>query len=139
MDADRNRRTVLIVEDEALIRLDIALTLELAGFCTLEAGSSAEGLAILAHHDEIGVVITGINMPGEMNGLALVRRIIQAHPSICSIVMSGNAPAQDAYEAGATDFISKRFMVQTFVGTVHTAFRRHEMRQKGFNLPDARQ
>jgi DNA-binding NtrC family response regulator len=139
MGTDKSRRTVLIVEDEALIRLDIASTLEVAGFFTFEANSSAEGLAILAHHDEIGVLVTGINMPGEMNGLALVRRVIQDHPSICSIVISGNAAAQDAYEAGATDFISKPFMVQTFVGSVHKAFRLHEMRQKRFYLPDVRQ
>jgi DNA-binding NtrC family response regulator len=130
METDEHRRTLLIVENEALVRLDIAMMLELADFRVLEAGNSVEALTALVSNTKIGVLVTGIHMPGELNGLALVRRVVQDHPLISSIVISGNVSARDAYEAGATDFISKPFMTNAFVAAVHKAFRRCDMRRK---------
>ena len=124
MEPDEHQRTVLIVENEALVRLDIAMMLELADFRVLEAGDSAEALTALVSNTKIGVLVTGIHMPGELNGLALVRRVVQDHPSVCSIVISGNVSARDAYEAGAAYFISKPFMTNAFVAAVQRACRR---------------
>jgi DNA-binding NtrC family response regulator len=124
METDEHRRTVLIAENEALVRLDMAMMLELADFRVLEAGDSAGALTALVSNTKIGVLVTGIHMPGELNGLALVRRVVQDHPSVCSIVISGNVSAQDAYEAGAADFISRPFMTNAFGAAVHRACRR---------------
>lgn len=51
---------VLVVEDEALIRLDLADRLERTGCATLQAGSAAEAIAILEQHRDITVVFTDI-------------------------------------------------------------------------------
>src|SRR5579864_1133684 len=87
-ETDEHRRTVLIVENEALVRLDFAMMLELADLRVLEAGNSVEALTALASNTKIGVLVTGMHMPGELNGLALVRRVVEDHPTICSIVIS---------------------------------------------------
>ena len=63
--------TVLVVEDEVLVRLDLVDNLEGEGYLTYEAGNAADAIAILEMHPEIRVVITDIQMPGDMDGLQL--------------------------------------------------------------------
>lgn len=65
--------SVLVVEDEALVRMDLALHLSEAGYRVIEAGSAAEAIEILEKDRSIRAVFTDINMPGDMNGLALAQ------------------------------------------------------------------
>jgi DNA-binding NtrC family response regulator len=122
--------TILVVEDEMLIRMSTTATREDAGFLVLEASTSAEALAILSHHGEIRVMLTDVNMPGTMNGLSLVSRVRCDHPAIRSIVMSGHSSALDATNAGATGFLSKPFLNQTMVAPVLDTIKRHLPREK---------
>ena len=61
----------LVVEDEALMRFDLAQSLEAEGYKTFEAADAAEAIAVMEAHPEIRVVFTDIQMPGTMDGLAL--------------------------------------------------------------------
>jgi CheY-like chemotaxis protein len=81
--------TVLLVEDEVLIRIIAADALEDSGFKVLEAANAAEALQILDEHEEVAVLFTDINMPGEMDGLALARYVSEERPEIKVIVTSG--------------------------------------------------
>jgi len=119
--------TILVVEDEALIRLSTTATLEDAGFLVLEAGNSAEALEILSHHGEVRVMMTDVNMPGLMNGLGLVSRVRCDHPAIRSIVVSGHSCAMDAGKAGATRFLPKPYMAQAMVQAVTDTLRRNQL------------
>jgi len=85
--------TILVVEDEAFIRMSTASMLEDAGFRVLEAQNSAEALEMLSQHSEISIMMTNVNMPGRMNGLGLVAQVRSDYPAIRSIVVSGNASA----------------------------------------------
>jgi len=113
-----SRQTVLVVEDEAIIRMSVVASLEDAGFAVLEAQNSAEALERLAQHAEIDILLTDIRMPGRMNGLALVTQVHRDYPAIPAIVMSGNSTAEDARQAGASDFISKPYMSRAIVQVV---------------------
>ena len=63
---------VIVVEDDALIRMVAADVLADAGFTVIEAGHAGEALALLeAHASGIHVLFTDIQMPGAMDGLAL--------------------------------------------------------------------
>ena len=117
--------TILVVEDEASIRMSTTATLEDAGFRVLEAGSSAEAIDILSHHGEVTIMMTDVNMPGPMNGLGLVSQVRRDHPDIRSIVVSGHSSAVDASKAGATGFLSKPYMAQTMVQAVNDTINRH--------------
>ena len=64
---------ILIVEDEFLLRMDSAETLENAGFEVVQAGNADEAMAILQARAAIHVVFTDIQMPGSMDGLKLAR------------------------------------------------------------------
>lgn len=117
--------TILVVEDEALIRMSTTATLEDAGFCVLEAGNSAEALDMLSRHGEVTIMMTDVNMPGPMNGLGLVAQVRCDHPDIRSIVVSGHSSAMDASKAGATGFLPKPYMAHTMVQAVTDTIKRH--------------
>lgn len=63
--------TVLVVEDEPLMRMDISDALEDGGFLVLEAANADEAIVILVEHTEIQALFTDIDMPGSMDGLML--------------------------------------------------------------------
>lgn len=68
---------VLVVEDEPLIRMDVADYVSETGFETLEAATGDEALSILCGRDDIDGVFTDVNMPGRVDGLALARTIAE--------------------------------------------------------------
>lgn len=82
-------QTVLVVEDEGLVRLDAADSLREAGFAVVEAGDAAEALRVVAIRDDIDLLFTDINMPGAIDGLELARLVHRSHPAIRLILTSG--------------------------------------------------
>jgi two-component system, response regulator PdtaR len=112
------QRTVLVVEDEALIRMSAVASLEDAGLDVLEAANSAEALVLLARHAEICVMVTDVRMPGAMDGLTLVCRVCRDHPLIRAIVVSDNATAVQGYKAGAAMFMAKPYLTPELVEAV---------------------
>ena len=81
--------TVLVVEDEVFVRIVAADMLEESGFKVLEAGDAAEALDLIAAHNEIAILFTDVNMPGEMDGVALAAEVVRRHPEIKVVVTSG--------------------------------------------------
>lgn len=80
---------ILVVEDEALIRMAVVDLLEAATFVALEAADADEAIAVLGHRSDIRVMLTDIDMPGSMDGLALARVVRDRWPPIGIIVISG--------------------------------------------------
>jgi CheY-like chemotaxis protein len=64
--------TIMIVEDELLLRLDLANQLHSAGFEIIEAQSGDEAVKILATNIDVDLILTDIRMPGQVDGLGLV-------------------------------------------------------------------
>lgn len=100
----------LIVEDEALIRMDAVDMLEQAGFRTLEARSGDEAhVLLLRHHQDVVLLFTDVQMPGSRDGFALARETAQAYPHISIVVASGlMKPGPGDLPDGAR-FIAKPF------------------------------
>jgi CheY-like chemotaxis protein len=82
-------KTILIVEDEALIRFDLIDFFENAGFSVVEAESADEAIAILDRDISIQVVLTDVQMPGSMDGLRLAHHIRNRFPPTLLVVTSG--------------------------------------------------
>jgi CheY-like chemotaxis protein len=94
------KAVVLIVEDEALIRMDTHQMVEDAAFDVVEACNADEAIRILESRSEIGAVFTDINMPGSMDGLKLAHAIRDRWPPMHLIVTSGlNVPNDDKMPA----------------------------------------
>jgi two-component system, response regulator PdtaR len=80
---------VLVVEDEALVRVAIADDLRDAGFTVLEAGNADEAIRMLNANPSIRVLFTDIDMPGSMDGLKLSAFVHDRWPPVRIIVTSG--------------------------------------------------
>ena len=81
--------TVLVVDDEILVRLVIADYLRDCGYRVLEAGSPDDAVAILNSHMKVDIVFTDLELPGQSSGLELARWIRRRHPDVRVIVTSG--------------------------------------------------
>jgi CheY-like chemotaxis protein len=89
---------ILVVEDEAIIRMGTVQMLEDAGYVVLEACNADVALKILKSRTDITAVFTDIEMPGSLNGLKLAHAIRDRWPPIHLIVASGlKAPTQDEF------------------------------------------
>jgi len=119
------QKTILVVEDEVLIRMSTVAALEDAGFYVLEAQNSSEALEILSRQAEVSILITDVRMDGPMDGLALVARVCIDHPAIRAIVVSGTSSVSQAGDAGAFGYLNKPYMPHTLVQAVHDTVLRH--------------
>lgn len=102
-------QTVLLIEDEPLIRMATSAMLEDSGFLVLEAANADEAKIIVAGHPEITVVITDVQMPGSMDGLEFASLVHREYAHIPVLITSGRAGLQEAREHGATSFLSKPY------------------------------
>ncbi len=82
--------TVLIVENEALVCLELASRLAEMGLTALVANHADEAMAVLDSHPEIELLLTDIRMPaGSMDGVRLAHHVRDRWPPLKIIVMSG--------------------------------------------------
>lgn len=100
---------VLVVDDEALLRLDATEALQQAGCRTYEAGETEEALEMLGRHPEISVLFTDINMPGRRDGVALAGEVHRQRPDIGVILTSGHERPSPADIPGEGRFIAKPY------------------------------
>jgi two-component system cell cycle sensor histidine kinase/response regulator CckA len=99
------KRSVLLVEDEPLVRMSAARDLEDAGFAVVEAGDAEAALAALAAADgRIAAMVSDVSVPGRMNGIELARRVRAAHPSVGVLLTSGYAPDARALDGSLEEF-----------------------------------
>ena len=84
------RISVLVVEDEPLLRLYIADELIDAGFDVIEAGNAAEALDLLDTHSPIAAMFTDVDMPPAMDGLDLAAVVRERWPAMSIVVTSGH-------------------------------------------------
>ena len=89
MTNQRPAATVLVVEDEELLRIFAVQLVEDAGFQALEAANADQAIAILEKRPDISLLLTDIHMPGSMDGLKLAHAVRHRWPPIKIIIVSG--------------------------------------------------
>ncbi len=107
---------ILVVEDEALVRMTLVDVLDDAGFSVIEAAHADDALQVLQAAPDIQAVVTDVEMPrGSINGFELARRVRTEHQDIGILIVSGRvAPKQGELPEGAL-FIGKPVDPQTLV------------------------
>jgi CheY-like chemotaxis protein len=89
--------SVLVVEDEVLVRTSVAEYLRACGYRVLEAKDADEATQILRNDDDIDIVFTDVQMPGSLDGFGLAQWVRRERPRIRVIITSGVArTSQDA-------------------------------------------
>ena len=81
-DPANPKQVVLVVEDEALIRMHAAEMIRDLGFEVLEAANADQAISLLESNSEISVVFTDIQMPGSMDGLRLLAVVRDRWPPL---------------------------------------------------------
>jgi DNA-binding NtrC family response regulator len=110
--------TVLLIEDEGLIRMGTAAILEDAGYQVVEAENAEVALDLLAANSNISVVVTDVQLPGRLDGLALCKIIDHDFPLVRVLVTSGRSSLRDARECGAEKFLPKPYSAGAIQTTV---------------------
>jgi CheY-like chemotaxis protein len=99
--------TLLVVEDEPLLRIDLADMLSNMGYTVLAAPDSEAAIKLLETCPKIIAVITDRNMPGTMDGLALAHVVRKRWPPCALLMVSGeHRPSENEFPAGMR-FLSK--------------------------------
>lgn len=104
------KSSVLIVEDEVLIRMTLADALRERGLTVIEAATAEEALSILGSSLAVDLVMTDIDLPGALDGLAVVDWIRANRPDVKTIIGTGrlDPPSPDR----ADGFFSKPYDVK---------------------------
>jgi CheY-like chemotaxis protein len=89
--------TIIVVEDEVLLRLWISDELRDSGFTVLEAANAAEALQILNSSVAVQVVLTDVRMPGRMDGVALAGWLRRERPEVKVIIASSHVDSSAAH------------------------------------------
>jgi len=112
------RRTVLVVEDEMLIRILATDSLQESGFTVLEAADAAEALRILDEHDDVDVLVTDVNMPGPMDGVALAELMHDRRPELGLIITSGRGELDPADLPTTSLYLAKPYLPRQLAAAV---------------------
>ena len=81
--------TVLVVEDDAMVRKYVLTQVESLGYRTLEAANAAEAPHVLDATPTIDLLFTDVIMPGAMNGRQLVDEALKRRPELKTLFTSG--------------------------------------------------
>ena len=115
--------SVLIVDDEELIRWSVGQSLEDAGYKVFEAGSARETLERVNHGDEICVILLDLKLP-DSSDLGLLRRLRTLAPRCRIILLTAHGSAEmldEALRAGAFRAVGKPFDMGKMVSLVNEA------------------
>ncbi|WP_237481463.1 response regulator [Lichenibacterium dinghuense] len=108
------RPYALVVDDDDILRMDVAEILEGVCFRTLEASSGDEALFVLEdRHLDVSLLFSDVEMPGNRNGFALAREVAVKWPYISIVIASGRLKPGDGDLPAGARFIAKPFSAET--------------------------
>jgi signal transduction histidine kinase len=127
--AGDGKKTILIVDDEAIIR-DLC-SRALKGYNVLEAGDGAEALSLF-EQGGVDVILTDVMMP-KMSGLDLLKRVKEIDPTSVVIIMTGFAEKDvilNSLKSDADDFIAKPLNLLQLKTAVDKALVKKELKEE---------
>ena len=118
-DSEDASATVLLVEDEEVVRRLVAEMLRGAGYRVVEAGDGADALAA-AEREDVELLVSDVVMPG-LSGPQLAERLLEERPDLRVLFISGytaDAIASHADLAPKTAFLPKPFTRAALIGAL---------------------
>ncbi|MBS0640149.1 MAG: response regulator [Acetobacteraceae bacterium] len=84
-----SRHTILVVEDDLLVRMPIAEFLRDCGYTVLEAENAQEAMTLVDADGSVRLVFSDVRMPGAVDGFGLAEWLRQTHPDVQVLLTSG--------------------------------------------------
>jgi PAS domain S-box-containing protein len=123
-DQPRGGETILVVEDDALVRNFVVLQLRDLGYRVIEAADGPKALRIFDSNEPIDLLLTDVVMPGGMTGRQLAERAHQRRPQLKTLYSSGyteNSIVHQGKLDPGVHFLSKPFRRQDLAVKVREA------------------
>jgi response regulator RpfG family c-di-GMP phosphodiesterase len=130
--------TILVVDDEQVIREILADFLTMEGFDVRTAKDGQAALVELSR-TRFDLVLSDLKMPN-MGGIELLQAISHHTPSVITIIMTGFGTVEtaiDAMKRGAYDYIMKPFKMEEVVHTVRRGLERRKLQAENLRLKEA--
>jgi CheY-like chemotaxis protein len=96
----------VVVEDEWLVRMELADALTAAGWKVIEVATGEAAITVLQQTPRIDLLVTDIRLPGPMTGWDVAEKYRAAHSDVVVIYCSGN-PADKARQVKGSSFLPK--------------------------------
>lgn len=113
--------TILFVEDEALIRMDLAQYLRECGYQVHEAANAIEAMEALQSKFAIDLIFTDINLPGEISGLDLAAWTLTNRPGVKVLLTTGDPAQSKVSPDGAGPILAKPYTGRDLLERVNQA------------------
>ncbi|MEW6072028.1 MAG: response regulator transcription factor [Planctomycetota bacterium] len=121
----RQRRVVLVVEDDPAVRRGLVDSLEFAGYAVIETGDGEEARRLLLGVD-LDLVLLDVLLPGR-DGFALLPEIRRSKPALPVIMVTARGADEDrvrGLRTGADDYVVKPFSSTELLARVEAVLRR---------------
>jgi DNA-binding response OmpR family regulator len=129
-ELENDKTTVLVVEDEVLIRLMIADALRSQGINVIEASNGDEAMRVLQSGLPVELLLTDIRMPSALDGVALAQAARAARPGL-KLIVATSQQADDQLAGLADAFFSKPYHLNAIVDRVKSLLSEaHHARQR---------
>ena len=127
---------ILIVEDEEKLARFVELELLHEGYQVSKSSNGREALAMAVAGD-FDLILLDIMLPG-LNGLEVLRRLLQDHPTPVILLTARDAVMDKVagLDAGAVDYITKPFAIEELLARIRVAIKLHRNFNKG-TVPEA--
>lgn len=128
-------KSILIVEDEKILRISLADALKEEGYTVLAATNGKEALAAI-EQGIFSVIITDIRLP-DISGMEILRKSMEIAAAVPVVVMTGYGNIRDAVESmriGAFDYITKPFNLEEMFVTVSKALEVNAITEENIRL-----
>jgi two-component system cell cycle sensor histidine kinase/response regulator CckA len=134
--------TVLVVDDEPLVRKMVALMLEQEGFSVLTAGNGPDAIHLSRSHEgAIDLLVSDVRMP-LMDGCTLARELQALNPALPVLLISGHCESEMDEPRGRFPLLPKPFSMKSLLDQVsgllnHTLRRAHSSASLQITSSDA--
>jgi CheY-like chemotaxis protein len=112
----RSEFTILVVEDELLLRMELVDVLQEAGWNTLEAATGEAASAYLDQDEKIDFLLTDIRLGGAVDGWQVAERFREIHPGGAVVYVSAN-PDLASRRVRDSIFLGKPVDMKVVLGT----------------------
>ncbi len=109
---------VALIEDEPLLRMALVAALEAEGYGVVAEAEPDQALALLRRPGTIDLAIVDVELPGQLDGIAVVQAARRDNPGLRVILTSGMPPRDDAQLTTIGPFLLKPYRVDALLALI---------------------